>query len=53
MTEACRNKLLNTTVPMVIVFERKDDSNTMVWGNGWSEVFPGAFWNLKEFLKIW
>ena len=53
MTDACRTRLLNSSVSKVLVFERADENKTKIHGKDWSAIFEGNYWQLNEFLKIW
>lgn len=53
MTESCRKHIIEAGISKYLIFERADDTNTTVYGNGWEETYDGQYWQLDEFLKIW
>lgn len=53
MTEACKRHIIESNVKKYLIFEKSDDSHTIVYGNGWSEIYDGQYWNLDGFLKVW
>lgn len=53
ITPSCRKHLIDTKINKCIVIECADIGKTKVYGNGWSEIYDGNFWNLEEFIQIW
>ena len=53
MTDACKHHIIDAGIRKYLIFERSDDSDTKVYGNGWSETYDGQYWCLDEFLKVW
>ena len=53
ITPSCRKQLIDTKINKCIVIECADIGKTKVYGNGWSEIYDGNFWNLEEFIQIW
>ena len=53
ITSACKKHVIEAGIAKYLIFEEADSEHTKVYGNGWTNIYEGQFWNLENFMKIW
>lgn len=53
ITSACKKHVIEAGIAKYLIFEEADSEHTKVYGNGWTSIYEGQFWNLENFMKIW